>query len=157
MIFLIRANGNSCTRKSFWGQQIDAVKYRIKLKLRLFPFFLYYLSVCMSVTYHSQVPDLLHDTRPEGLQCLLGIAARGSKTISRHLLICSKRRRERRWDGYKKMIDHYKAKNKRYGDSETDQECNTIAKQGLTAQSSSCVSEPHILSKSIIIIQWNWK
>lgn len=90
MIFLIRAKGNSCTRKSFWGQQIDTVKYRIKLKLRLFPFFLYYLSVCMNVTYHSQVPDLLHDTRPEGLQCLLGIAARGSKTVSRHLLICSK-------------------------------------------------------------------
>lgn len=45
-------------------------------------------SVSVSLTYHSQVPDLLHDTRPEGLQGLLGIAPTGSKSICRHPLLC---------------------------------------------------------------------
>lgn len=53
MIFLIRAKGNSCTRKSFWGQQIDTVKYRIKLKLQLFPFFSA-LFVCLHECYVPQ-------------------------------------------------------------------------------------------------------
>lgn len=38
--------------------------------------------------YHSQVPDLLHDSRPEGLQGLLGIAATCSKSICGHPLLC---------------------------------------------------------------------
>ena len=54
-------------------------------------------SVSLGETYHSQVPDLFHDTRPEGLQGLLGIAAPGSKRICRHpLLSCMER-----WRGHR--------------------------------------------------------
>lgn len=38
-------------------------------------------------TYHSQVPDLLHDPGPEGLQGLLGIAAAAYERVRGHPLV----------------------------------------------------------------------
>lgn len=60
-------------------------------------------------TYHSQVPDLLHDTRPEGLEGLLGIAAPGSERICRHpLLGCTEE-----WQGGgKQKVKYLKTKTK---------------------------------------------
>lgn len=46
------------------------------------------VSISIAIAYHSQVPDLLHDPRPEGLQGLLGIAAPSSKRIGGHPLLC---------------------------------------------------------------------
>lgn len=51
-----------------------------------------HLCVCVCVlvclyrgkSYHSEVPDLLHNSGPEGLQALLGIAATCSERVRRH-------------------------------------------------------------------------
>ena len=62
-------------------------------------FFVVYLRrfVCVCVyrgkPYHSEVPDLLHDSRPEGLQALLGIAATCSERVRRHDRFCEREKR----------------------------------------------------------------
>lgn len=55
------------------------------------------ISMCLflDISYHSEVSDLLHDSRPERLEGLLGIAAPGSKRICRHLLFCCKGNRKK--------------------------------------------------------------